>query len=231
MAVRSAFALGLHREDNALIFSKVESKVRRNLWRTLYILDRFLSAALGRPTAISDEDCSDGSLDAPEKSFETEDERISSLALDAAVKTCHVIGDTLRRVYSKRKISTAIAQEIAQKLDSWNGSLNPDLHWRQSRNHAATPSCGIATVHTNLLHCHSIMLLTRPFFLYILKAGITHKPPHVSQRMETFAQTCVEAAQHSLFIAQAAMDASYLPQCNPFIMYVYAIHKVLAPQD
>lgn len=225
MAVRSAFALGLHREDSAYIFSKIESKVRRNLWRTLYVIDRFLSAALGRPTAISDEDCSDGALEAPETSFESEAERISSSALDAAVRSCRIIGDILKRVYSERKISIAIAQEIARKLGSWNGALSPALHWRQSRDHPITPSCGIATVHTNLLQCHSIMLLTRPFFLYILKAGITHEPNHVGQRMDAFAQACVEAAQHSLVIAQAAMDARYLSRCNPFVMYAHLAYS------
>lgn len=41
MAVRSAFALGLHREEPMVIFSAEEQTLRRNLWRSLFILDRF----------------------------------------------------------------------------------------------------------------------------------------------------------------------------------------------
>ncbi|KAI1881660.1 hypothetical protein JX265_000486 [Neoarthrinium moseri] len=219
MAVRSAFALGLHREEDALIFSKTEIKVRRNLWRALFVLDRFLSASLGRPTAISEDDCSEHALDAPETSFDTEADKIASAALDAAVRTCRVIGATLKQVYSKRKISTTVAQQIASQLEGWNQSLHQSLHWKRALDSSIPASHGIAILHINLLHCHSIILLTRPFFLYILKAGVTHKPSRLSQRMESFAQTCVEAAQHTLAVAKAAMDGKYLPQCNPFVIY------------
>ncbi|KAK0734711.1 fungal-specific transcription factor domain-containing protein [Lasiosphaeria miniovina] len=59
MAVRSAYALGLHREEAMykLIFSQAEMKIRRNMWKTLLILDRLLAATLGRPAAISEDDC------------------------------------------------------------------------------------------------------------------------------------------------------------------------------
>lgn len=219
MAVRSAFALGLHREEESVLFSKIMCKVRRNLWRSLFVLDRFLAAALGRPTAISEEDCSEHALDAPEEAYENDVQRTTSAALDAAVRSCRAIGDTLKSVYSKRKISTTVAQDIAGRLEGWNESLHPALHWRQATDTRIAPFHGVAVLHVNLLHCHSIILLTRPFLLYILKAGVgTTKPSRLSQKMESFAQTCIEAAQHTLAIAQAALDAKFLPQCNPIVM-------------
>ncbi|KAH8193983.1 hypothetical protein TruAng_011854 [Truncatella angustata] len=190
MAVRSAFALGLHREEDSVIFTPMQRKVRRNLWRSLYVLDRFLSASLGRPTAISDEDCSDHAFDATEKTFETEVEETNSAALDAA-------------------ISTAVAQDIAVELDDWNKLLHQSLHWKQAKNKSMGVSHGIAILHINLLQCHSIILLARPFFLFILKAGIEHKPSRLSQRMESFAQTCVEAAQHTIAVAKTALEGNY----------------------
>ncbi|KAH6653841.1 fungal-specific transcription factor domain-containing protein [Truncatella angustata] len=219
MAVRSAFALGLHREEDSVIFTPMQRKVRRNLWRSLYVLDRFLSASLGRPTAISDEDCSDHAFDATEKTFETEVEETNSAALDAAVRSCRVIGLTLKRVYSQRKISTAVAQDIAVELDDWNKLLHQSLHWKQAKNKSMGVSHGIAILHINLLQCHSIILLARPFFLFILKAGIEHKPSRLSQRMESFAQTCVEAAQHTIAVAKTALEGNYLSQCDPFVIY------------
>ncbi|KAI0128610.1 fungal-specific transcription factor domain-containing protein [Xylariales sp. AK1849] len=243
MAVRSAFALGLHREESMVIFSELERKVRRNLWRTLFVFDRFLAASLGRPTAISEEDCSEQALDAPEEllgpsGLPGEDERTNSAALDAAVKTCHVVGITLKKIYSKRKISTAVAQDIANQLEGWNEQLHPALHWRRATNEPVGPSHGIAILHINLLHCHSIILLTRPFFLYILnkarehRAGAIYKPTRLSQKMDSFAQTCVEASQHTLTIAQAALDAKYLPQCNPFVIYfVFAAGLVVLSNE
>ncbi|KAK8124663.1 fungal-specific transcription factor domain-containing protein [Apiospora kogelbergensis] len=196
-------------------------------------------ASLGRPTAISEEDCSEKSLDFPHKIDGTpvilnDSEKIGVAALDAAVKTCHVIGLTLKKVYSKRKISTVVAQEIAEQLEGWNESLHHALHWRQAIDHQLEPGHGIAILHINLLQCHSIMLLTRPFFLYILKKAQeqettgTSKPSRLSHRMEKFAQTCVEASQHTLLIVQTAWEAKYLPQCNPFVIhFVFAAGLII----
>ncbi|RYP90435.1 hypothetical protein DL770_003467 [Monosporascus sp. CRB-9-2] len=164
MAVRSAYALGLHREESMVIFNETEVRVRKSLWRTLFILDRFLSACLGRPMGISDDDCSEDAFKPHGQSarsndslLSSEDEGIGSIALDVTVQTCHIIGMTLKKVYSKRRISTMVAQEIADHLDS--------------------------------------------------------------QRMESFAQTCVEASQHTLVLAKAALEAEYLPHCNPFAIH------------
>ncbi|KAH8159573.1 hypothetical protein CIB48_g8678 [Xylaria polymorpha] len=231
MAVRSAFALGLHREESMEVFQLEECLVlvRRNLWRTLFVLDRFLSACLGRPTAISEEDCSNSTFETPIITTSSPTsicpESTHLVALEAAVKSCQVIGMTLKRVYSKRKISMAVGQECAAHLEAWNRDLHPSLHWRRLLNIRDDFAQGIAILHINLLHCHSVMLLTRPYFLCLLYksavglAGSSSKPSRLSQRMENFAQTCVEASQHTLVLTQVVLDNKYLPQCNPFVIH------------
>ncbi|CAJ2509835.1 Uu.00g057350.m01.CDS01 [Anthostomella pinea] len=246
MAVRSAFALGLHRHESGVIFKPEECQVRRNVWRTLFILDRFLAACLGRPTAISEDDCSDTAFEAPSAGPMTAEisprscgaEATHLAALEAAVKSCHVIGFTLKRVYSKRKISTSVAQEIADHLEDWHRGLIPALHWRQLLNGRLDPTQGIAVLHTNLLHCHSVMLLTRPFFLYLINkagehwTGTSRKPSRLSKRMEIFAQTCIEASQHTIIITQAALDGKYLPRCNPFVIHcVFAAALIILSNE
>ncbi|RYP45923.1 hypothetical protein DL768_007791 [Monosporascus sp. mg162] len=157
MAVRSAFALGLHREESMVIFNETEVRVRKSLWRTLFILDRFLSACLGRPMGISDDDCSEGAFKPPRQSTQSndsllgsEDDGIGSIALDVTVQTCHIIGMTLKKEY----------------------------HF-----------------------------------------GASDKPYRLSQRIESFAKTCVEVSQHTLVLAKAALEAEYLPHCNPFAIH------------
>ena len=214
------------------IFDDTQIRVRRNLWRTLFILDRFLSACLGRPMGISDDECSENALEPPETSTRApgaghpghETETICSAALDATVRTCHIIGTTLKKVYSRRRISTQVAQEIADQLERWNRELHPRLHWRRMLNGAIDATSGNAILHTNLLHFHSVILLTRPFLLCLLAKAQEYyvrkseRPYRPSQRVENFAQTCVEASQHTLVLARAALDANHLPQCNPFVM-------------
>ncbi|KAL7626305.1 hypothetical protein AAE478_003076 [Parahypoxylon ruwenzoriense] len=231
MAVRSAFALGLHREESMAIFSESECHIRRNVWRTLFILDRFLSACLGRPIAISEEDCSEHALEPPRAITADEPlmsdivEVTSSVALDAAVKSCFLIGTTLKKVYSKRKVSTLVAQEIADRLEDWERELHQNLYCQRIAGGPIDSAQAIAILHINLLHCHSVLLLTRPFFLYLLKMGCDdlsgnpRKLYHLSQRLEKFSQACVEASQRTVILATAALDAEYLPQCNPFVIY------------
>lgn len=174
MAVRSAFALGLHREETMCIFSGAEQMVRRNLLRSLYVLDRFLSTSLGRPTSIQESDCSGDTLTTGEKPpfpqapFPTAANAsfTAALGLEASVRSCHVIGVILDKVYSQRKISTKLAQDIADHCKGWPKSLDPSLHWKQAN--STDPTQGIAVLHVNLLYCHSIVLLTRPFFLFLM---------------------------------------------------------------
>ncbi|KAI2630994.1 fungal-specific transcription factor domain-containing protein [Hypoxylon sp. NC1633] len=231
MAVRSAFALGLHREESMVIFNESVRKLRRNVWRTLFVLDRFLAACLGRPITISEEDCSEHALAPPiaprtdESAMDDDMHRTNSAALDAAVRSCYLIGLTIKKVYSKRKVSTLVAQEIADRLENWERELDQKLHCQRIVEEPVDTVQAVAILHINLLHCHSVLLLTRPFFLYLLKMGCdemsrkSEKAPHVSQRLEKFSQACVEASQRTIILARVALDAEYLPQCNPFIIY------------
>ncbi|KAH7360451.1 fungal-specific transcription factor domain-containing protein [Rhexocercosporidium sp. MPI-PUGE-AT-0058] len=231
MAVRSAFALGLHREETMCIFGGAEQSVRRNLWRSLFVLDRFLSTSMGRPTAIRESDCSGTTLLTGEKApfpqapFPTAANATftspNAVGLEASVRSCHVIGVILEKVYSQRKISTKLAQEIADDCKGWPKALDPSLNHRQA--HSASREQGIAILHVNLFYCHSIILLTRPFFLFLMNKkyqspGETSQRVHVS-RMEKFAGACVVASTQSIALVQSARESGYLSQRNPFVLY------------
>lgn len=234
MAARSAHALGLHREETMIIFSQEEQTARRNLWRSLFVIDRLLSCSLGRPTAISEDDCSGDTLRPAEPPAEpafdlhsqaTFDER-GEFALEASVRSCAVIGTILKKVYQQRKISTRLAQEIADICKAWPRALPAVLHWRQAAN--ASPSQGVAILHVNLFYCHSIILLTRPFFLYILnmetqrqvsQVGTGNRAPRPYLRMEKFSEACVIASTHTILLVQNAFDAGYLSRRNPAVIY------------
>jgi hypothetical protein len=243
MAIRSAYALGLHREETMIIFNTDEQAARRNVWKSLFVMDRFLSCSLGRPPGISEDDCSGDALRPPEPTTSTEDPafnqqfhgnasmaQTSQYGLDAAVRSCSVIGTILKRVYQQRKISTRLAQEIADICKVWSKALAPVLHWRQAP--AASPSQGVAILHVNLLYCHSIALLTRPFFLFILNDVLQQQQQQQQQlpfsgartrrnysRMEKFSEACVIASTHSVILVQNALEAGHLPRRNPFAIY------------
>ncbi|KAF1985270.1 hypothetical protein K402DRAFT_113829 [Aulographum hederae CBS 113979] len=231
MAVRSGFALGLHREETMPIFSPEIQVSRRNLWRSLFVMDRFLCCSLGRPPAITEKDCSPGVLQAhqlDESSPGTNEfSQTAAYSLDAAVRSSSVIGTILRRVYQQRKTNTTLASEIADQCKLWPQNLAPTLHWREAP--GAPPSQGIAILHVNLFYCHSIILLTRPFFLFVFNANIqrvlasqggsVNNTSHSYARMEKFSEACVIASTHTVVLVQNALDAGYLPRRNPIVIY------------
>jgi hypothetical protein len=239
MSIRSAYALGLHREETLTIFDTKEQLARRNVWKSLFVMDRFLSCSLGRPPGISEDDCSGDTLkpldpmtSAVDVDFNQQFQGNASFAqtsqfgLEAAVRSCSVIGTILRRVYQQRKISTRLAQEIADICKVWSKALAPILHWRQAP--SASPSQGVAILHVNLLYCHSIALLTRPFFLFILNDVLQQqqaqnvtgtRPRRNYLKMEKFSEACVIASTHSVVLVQNAYEAGYLPRRNPFVIY------------
>jgi hypothetical protein len=215
MALRSAFALGLHRAETMVLFSPSEQLVRRNLWRSLYILDRFLSASLGRPTAIRDSDCSGDILTSRGKTMD-------GVGLEAAVNSCHTVGVILEKVYSQRKVSGKLGQDIADHCKGWPQALDPCLH--HSRANPSNPAQGIAILHVNLFHYHSIMLLTRPFFLFTMnkeeqmRRETGQKPVREGTRTDRFGEACVSASCQSIVLVQNALRGGYLPRRNPFVM-------------
>ena len=227
MAVRSAFALGLHREETMIVFHDARLTLRCNLWRSIFILDRFLAASLGRPCAISEDDCSEAALKPPPSLEARFSEPHSTLAhsegVDAAVRTCRVIGLILKKIYAhpRRRVLTKSAQDIAKQSLSWPQRLHSSLHWRQPLTNPVSATQGTAILHVNLLYCHSVILLTRPFFLHLVQAhrsGPSLIAPRPSSRMERFSETCIAACNHTISMVQTAYDAHYLPQRNPFVM-------------
>ena len=225
--MRTAYTLGLHREETMAIFPVEQRSARRNLWRSLFVLDRFLSASLGRPMAIADEECSEEVLNPSSGLYsapELDSHQYCKAGLEAAVRSCHVVGIILKKVYLQRKISTKIAQELADQCKSWPENLSPSLHWRQASRQNRRQA--IAILHSNQVYCHSIILLTRPFFLHLLSAEIQQTcfgagqwPQRSRGRMERFSDACLTASTHTIALIQNAYQGQYLPRLNPFTNY------------
>lgn len=228
MAVRTAYALGMHREETLVIFPEDEQESRIRIWRSLFIMDRFIAASLGRPVAIAEEECSSEVFDPKTNRFSDSAHlsggQLCTAGLEAATRSCHVVGLILRKVYLKRRISTRLAQELADECKRWPENLSPALHWRQASPNNRRQA--IAILHSNLVYCHSIILLSRPFFLYLLSAEVKRKHFGCDQdlhrsrgRMTKFSEACIISSMHTIALVQTAYMGRYLPKLNPFVTY------------
>lgn len=57
VAVRAAYALGIHRHEANSAFIRDEGISRERAWKTLRVCDLYLSASMGRPPATSESFC------------------------------------------------------------------------------------------------------------------------------------------------------------------------------
>ncbi|KAI1766352.1 fungal-specific transcription factor domain-containing protein [Hypoxylon sp. FL1150] len=252
MAIHSAKALGLHREESMAVHKVPGQKLRRNVWRSLFVFDRFLAVCLGLPVTILEADCSEHALDSwggpttDESPMSNVTEVMtSSIAFDATVKSSMLIGTTLKRIYSRMKMPIPVAKELTDRLEDWEREMHQSLHCGRIMGAKIDPAEAVAVLHVNLLHCHSILLLTKPFFLCLIalsyrmgyyggnSAEDSQKPPLPNQeRLEKFSPACIEAAQRTIILSRAALDAEYLPQCNPFVIYfVFAAALVILSNE
>ena len=187
-------------------------------------MDRFLSASLGRPNAISEENCSGDALKPFDPSSILKSSNLSASGLETSERSCHGVGIILQKVHQRRAISTKLVQELANQCRTRPATLLSALHWRQAS--SSRPGDAINILHVNPLYCHSIILLTRPFFVYLPNAEILPLQHHSISgskrpegKMEKFSNACIIASLHTVALTHNAYEGKYLPRCNPFVNY------------
>ncbi|KAH7328545.1 fungal-specific transcription factor domain-containing protein [Stachybotrys elegans] len=230
MAVRTAIALGLHRlRDFPTVFKDPEVILRTNIWRSMFILDRFISVSLGRPVSISEDDCCEGSLEAPGEEKPPNGQAGGIVdSLDGAIKSCQSLGHILKKVYSRRKISVRVAQDITstfEKQSKYQQSGIDPAHLLSADHGGGDAAHVMCILHVHLFRSHAIILLNRPLFLFILtkelkaRAAATRTPRRVSSRLEKHSEVCVGQAIYTIRLIQAAFRSGHLPKRNPFVLY------------
>lgn len=117
---------------------------RARVWYSLYVLDRLLALQLGRPPAVSDQDCHvplpyplaelelDGQdVDSPHTPNGSETRRISDY-FAALVKFSSIVGRVLRETYYPRRqieASLSSTQSCDKQLLDWRNKLPRHLRF------------------------------------------------------------------------------------------------------
>jgi hypothetical protein len=225
MAVRSAYALGLHRKETDLAFAPSEQRMRRSLWKSLYVMDGFISAMLGRPNSINSRDAPLTSFTSEEGDAAEAEEAIESDALTASIRASQLIGDILSFVYAERKISVKLANHLSLRFHSWKESLPAILRWQNISLPNDDPRTTLAQLRVNLSYFHGIILLTRPFLLHKIINVVLPSQRKSDGKDETsgasaepFPPACVCSAVYSIDAVQSALLKRALPRRDPFVM-------------
>jgi len=218
IAIRFAQALGFHRECVNQHLPPRDCLLRRRVWRTLYILDRFQSAALGRPSAIKD-----GDWDDREPGANAEEDRLQVEMAGIA----HILGDICQEVYLQRAISCHAASALARRLQQWSDNLPLSLNIHALLEDKARPYYSRhALLRLHLAHLNAVILLTRPFFFYVVATAVTSEGASIVSPKESskgtvarLARACVLSACRSVEIVQTLFVDNIRPARPPFLIY------------
>lgn len=253
MAIRMAQDLGLHRSADlwsrvglgGKLFSEVELQERRRIWYACVVMDKYVSAYIGRPLGICEHDFD---TDLPSESDVEESEhwlphgsrpladlgshpksekvsqkpgRIIS-TFNASAKLSSLLGEVVTNLYAPRSISSrhSARANLESQLDKWFIEL-PETLRLDNGGEISPPH--ILTLH--MQYWCAVLLLHRPF-IRPLDPAKTKSPDSTDEsRKEARATTarchelCAGAANHITSIASIFMEYYFIARSPAFLCY------------
>jgi hypothetical protein len=226
VAVRAAYTLGIHLHETNTAFVKEEGILRERAWKSLRVLDLFLSASMGRPPGTSEAVCN-----IPWASIESNsDGAISNAAsqvFSAIFRICHVFERILVEVYSKKAVSLELARSISKQHRQWTEELPRTLKIDRLQESDEAPGFGMSPRHgsgiVTMAYYYSIVLLTRPFLTSRVRLSSKNGPHSIENSsveadLATYAAACVDSAIKGIDIAHEYVYEQNTPRRQPLVV-------------
>lgn len=217
IAVRAAYALGLHRTDISSLFEPRERKTRERVWKSLRVLDLYMSASLGRPPATSEVDGGSVSWDRATRDYETI--QMGGLNSSAMLRICFIFERIMNEVYCRREVSVQLVESISRQYRDWTLQLPAGLHTdgldQKPGTTSPTLQQTIGVAHLKGAYYWSIILLTRPFLIFKVSSKIKGKSEdgeHASSVTSTLSEACIDAALRNIEIATDLIHTLGVPK-------------------
>ncbi|KAF2134912.1 hypothetical protein P153DRAFT_278815 [Dothidotthia symphoricarpi CBS 119687] len=253
-----AFALGLNRGrrcDPSGTIDYVEVESRRRLFWCAYSLDKYLSAALGRPRTFRDEDIdqelptivNDNDLHPTYMNPTPSKSHSVMMAPVEHIKLTRIVSLVLRDLYSIRPPNLpqriSLSQKYTTDLQSWRHALSRFLNDTNTiDSHLLIPIYQRQRSVLNLAYYHAMLLIHRPFLLSNF-ASLTHIPchpsinPDLNPEFDTSGNiaACLEAAMSIVKVVDDVFTGSnlfrafwftqYYAFCAVVVLYIYRIQQ------
>ncbi|EKV17496.1 C6 transcription factor, putative [Penicillium digitatum PHI26] len=223
IALRASYAVGIHRKDANALFGGRERRARERVWKSLRMMDLFLSASLGRPPATSDYDYDtreDALISGELQHQLTADQQLSA----AVISLCRIFERILTDVYMKQVISINVAEMISNQHRAWVRILPTILKMQSERHETKLIENSLAAAHLFGSYYWSIILLTRPFLIYRVaqyvkgKSDSSSDTQNGSSRISLYADACVYSALRGLDVVDDLSHYTSLPRRLPFLI-------------
>ncbi|KUI66479.1 Filamentous growth regulator 27 [Cytospora mali] len=218
IAVRAAYSIGVHRTEVNSRFGPETHRQRDRLWKSLRIVDLFLSTSMGRPPNTSDVDCT-----VPYRQVNEDGHEVLDI-LNASVQIFLILEGVVLEVYSRRKITLQLTEGISRQLRDFSGRW---LHLL--KNLVSSPNAGDSAEVNGACqvlasYYYAVMLVSRPFLMYELYRRLSPEPSTVYGRAglmsgkSKLADACIDAA--SLMVDQILdlMEKGYVSGRRPVLV-------------
>ncbi|KAK1783360.1 hypothetical protein QBC45DRAFT_128810 [Copromyces sp. CBS 386.78] len=254
IAARSAFSIGIHRTEVNARFSPEIHRQRDRLWKSLRVVDLFLSTSMGRPPATSDVDCTVLYHDVDGEGREqTDPEAGGDCLLNGSAQIFLIIEGIVLEVYSRRKISPQLTEGISRELREWSARWLQRLkrvieERRPSPRQTPLPSDqqggltaagAMANGACQVLasYYYAVILVSRPFLMVELRRRLaegypteafTAKDGLVTSGKSKLADACIDAASLMVDPIQDLIQRGLMTRRAPVIVsWLFASSLVL----
>ena len=221
IAARAAYSIGLHRTEVNARFGPETQRQRDRLWKSLRIVDLFLSTSMGRPPAISDVDCT-----VPYRSLDGEGNEVFDL-LNASAQILLVMEGIVNEIYSRRKVSLALTESISIELREWSTRWLQRLKHivDQPSDHTQSQVCGASQVLSS--YYYAVMLVSRPFLMYELHGRLAEtsdsavRSAALTSGKSKLADACIDAASLMVDPILDLLEQGALAVRLPLLVYAH----------
>ncbi|KIX92967.1 uncharacterized protein Z520_11240 [Fonsecaea multimorphosa CBS 102226] len=218
IAVRAAYALGLHRSDISNLFEPRERLARERVWKSLRVLDLYMSGSLGRPPATSEVD--GGSVSWNRSTRDYEDIQMNGRNTSATLRICFIFERILNEVYCRREVSVQLVESISRQYRDWTmqlpAGLQADSLDQKGGSTAPVLTQTIGIAHLKGSYYWSIILLTRPFLIFKVSSKIKGRSEDEDSAGNsvtmTLSEACIDAALRSIEIANDIVHTPDVPK-------------------
>lgn len=220
LAVRAAYSIGIHRTEVNSRFGPETHRQRDRLWKSLRIVDLFLSTSMGRPPCTSDVDCT-----VPYRQVDDDGHEIFDI-LNASVQIFLILEGIVLEVYSRRKISFQLTEGISRQLRDfsvrWLHQMKRTVSCPTEDNAAeVNGACQVLAS-----YYYAVMLVSRPFLMYELYRRLSPEPTTVYGRAglvsgkSKLADACIDAASMMVDQVLDLVDKGTVSGRRPILVYV-----------
>ncbi|KAH7142716.1 fungal-specific transcription factor domain-containing protein [Dactylonectria estremocensis] len=225
-ALRLSTVEGIHRE---IIEDGLGGEVAQRcttLWWAVYSLDRMLSALMGAPTSIRDEDVT---VALPSQT----NNGTTAAAITASIKLSRLLGTIATTVYSvDEKLDSSFVKNTKAVIEGLAEVTRENNEMLISHKQNAQPSRMMSAI--NLMYHHCIIQATRPLVMCLLKGflGSTGSEPHqetwVSAPIVALLKTSISSALETLKVLCALERQNMLESFLPFdLEYAFSSASLL----